>query len=808
MSLRINRVAVLGAGVMGAQIAAHLAAAGIRTHLLDLAAEAPPQDPKLAKLLGKNFRSTAAILAIENLKKLKPSPLASPSVLANLIPGNFVDDIAVLQDCDWVIEAVVERLDIKKSMLKKIAENTKPHIPIATNTSGLSLVKMSEDQDEFFHRRFFGTHFFNPPRYMKLLEIIPHPSNDMKLVGELAEWIEKYLGKGIVYAKDTINFIANRVGVFTMMSAFKHMDDLKLNIETIDSLTGKTMGRPASATFRTTDVVGIDTFAHVARNVHQYAPDDPYRLLFLPPAWIENLIKKGSLGQKTNSVGLYKKTTDSAGQTQILAYRPESDTYVEQSVQTFPWSDGARKISDTFERLKFILGHNDAGAQYIWRTLRDTFVYSALLLEEIADNQPLSIDRGIKWGFNWEWGPFELWQGLGYDTVLDRISQDGIKLPKWIKPGLKFYNPAPNSSEWQLSGPRTQLAGSIGRDLPIIKQAQQFFLPQKQNADDKRVVLSNAAASLVDIGDGVAAFVFHSKMNAINTEISDLLFKSIDKVKSGFAGLVIGNDAEVFSAGADLKQILGAIKENRFDAIEQLLRRFQGVMQALKFAPFPSIACPQGLTLGGGCEVSLHTSEQILAGDTFAGLVEVGVGLIPGGGGTKELALRAYRTAQLGENADPMPFLQRAFMLIGMGKTSTSGLEAVEMGLYGTQTTVSLAREYQTLRAKERILALVENGYQAPLPLTQVKVPGDAGIQTFNMMLYNMVQARQISPYDAFVGEKVATVLCGGEIDGGQTVSEDYFLDLERRVFLELCHEVKTQERIEFMLKNGKPLRN
>lgn len=808
MSLRINRVAVLGAGVMGAQIAAHLAAAGIRTHLLDLAAEAPPKDPKLAKLIGKNYRSTAAYLAIENLKKLKPSPLASSSILANIIPGNFTDDISVLQDCDWVIEAVVERLDIKKMMLKKIAENTKPHIPITTNTSGLSLVKMAEDLDEYFHRRFFGTHFFNPPRYMKLLEIIPHPDNDRALVSELASWIEQNLGKGIVYAKDTINFIANRVGVFTMMSAFQHMADLKLNIETIDALTGKTMGRPASATFRTTDVVGIDTFAHVAKNVHQYAPDDPYRQLFLPPPWIDHLIAKGSLGQKSNSVGLYKKATSDKGETQILAYRPESDSYAEQSVTTFPWSDAARKIPSTIERLKFILGHTDAGAQYIWRTLRDTFVYSALLLDEIADNQPLAIDQGIKWGFNWEWGPFELWQGLGYDTVLERIKQDGVKVPAWLKPGLKFYKPAPDSSEWHLTGPRAQLLGQLAREQVIVKQPQHFYLPQKANPEDKRVVLSNAAASLVDLDDGVACLVFHSKMNAISSEIVDLLYQSLSKVKSDFAGLVIANDAEVFSAGADLKQILGAIKENRYEAIDQLLRQFQGAMLSLKYAPFPSISCPQGLTLGGGCEVSLHTSEQILAGDTFAGLVEVGVGLIPGGGGTKELALRAYALAAQGENADPMPFLQRAFQLIGMGKTSSSGLEAIEMGLYGPKASVSLAREFQVLRAKQRVLALVANAYQPALPATQIKVPGDAGIQTFNMALYNMVEARQISPYDAMIGEKVATVLCGGEIDGGQTVSEEYLLELERRVFLELCHETKTQERIESMLKTGKPLRN
>lgn len=808
MSLKIHRVAVLGAGVMGAQIAAHLAAAGIRTHLLDLPSDQPPKDPKLAKAIGKNFRSAVAIGAIENLKKLKPAPLASESILANLIPGNFDDDISVLADVDWVIEVVAERLEIKKSMLAKIASYTKPHVPVTTNTSGLSLTKMAEDLDENFHRRFFGTHFFNPPRYMKLLEIIPHPQTDQKLLEELSSWIEKYLGKGIVLANDTINFIANRIGVFSMMSTFKHIEDLGLNFETVDALTGKLIGRPSSGTFRLMDVVGIDTFANVSKNVTLYAPNDPYISVFNVPEWVKNLIAKGALGQKTKSVGAYKKETDAQGNSNILVYRPKEDKYVEQKPDTFPWMEQAKKVPDTIERLKLILSHNDAGAKFIWYSLRDAMAYSALLLEEIANNQPLSIDNGIKWGFNWEWGPFELWQALGYDTIRDRMIADGVKLPDWCKPGIQFYKPVPNSSEWNLTGPHSQLLGKTGRHQPIIKPEHTFNLPKQQSREDKRVVLGNAGASLIDIGDDVACLAFHTKMNAINNEIVDVLHQSVDKVKKDFKGLVIANEGEVFSAGADLKQILGAIKENRFDAIDQLLRRFQGAMQMIKYASFPSISCPHGLILGGGCEVSLHTSEQILAGDSFAGLVEVGVGLIPGGGGTKELALRAYQNAALGENADPFPFLQKAFFLIGMARTSSSGLEAIEMGLYGNKATVSLAKDFQVIRAKKRILALAENGYQPPIPVTRIKVVGDAGIQTFNMALYNMVQGRQISPYDAIVAEKVATVLCGGEVDGGTLVSEEYLLELERRVFLELCREPKTQERIEYMLKNGKPLRN
>ncbi|MBC7660980.1 MAG: 3-hydroxyacyl-CoA dehydrogenase/enoyl-CoA hydratase family protein [Chitinophagaceae bacterium] len=811
MSLKIHRVAVLGAGVMGAQIAAHLAAAGVRTHLLDLPSDAPHKDPKIAAAIGKNFRSTIAYLAIENLKKLKPSPLASESILGNLIPGNFADDMSVIADVDWVIEVVAEKLEIKKSILKQIAAYAKPHIPVTTNTSGLSLEKMSEDLDEAFQSRFFGTHFFNPPRYMKLLEIIPHIKTDKGLITDLTDWIERYLGKGIVYANDTINFIANRVGTFSITSAFVHMEALGLNVETVDSLSGKTVGRPSSASFRTMDVVGIDVFAAVAKNVGKYAPNDPYVAVFTPPKWVDDLIARGSLGQKTKSVGIYKKETDAKGNSTILAYRPKEDKYVEQQPTTYPWQDEAKKVSDTIERIRLIISHNDAGAQFIWLTLRDTMAYSAILLDEIANNQPASIDNAIKWGFNWEWGPFELWQALGYDTVRERMIQEGVKLPDWIKPGLAFYKATPNSLEWHINnGPKSQLLGKTDKEQAIPKREHAYYLPQSKAAVDNRtLILGNSSASLVDLGDGVACLTFHSKMNSINDEIIEIFQNTLVKVKKDFAGLVIANNGEVFSAGADIKQIIGAIKENRYDAIESLLRRFQGTMQALKYATFPSIACPQGLTLGGGCEVSLHASEQIITGDTFAGLVEVGVGLIPGGGGTKELAVRAYNQAALGENVDPMPYLQRAFLLIGMGKTSTSGLEAIEMGLYNhAKATVTLARDFQVIRAKKRVLQLAENGYQPPMAQNKIKVVGDAGIQTFNMSLINMVQGRQISPYDALVGEKVATVLCGGEIDAGTFVSEDHFLDLERRVFLELCHEQKTQDRIEAMLKTGKPLRN
>ena len=809
MQLKIRRAAVLGSGVMGAQIAAHLAAAGVRTYLLDLPSTEPPTDPKLAKAVASNPRSARAILAIEQLKKLKPSPLMSLQVLNNLIPGNFDDDMPNLVDADWVIEAVAEKIDIKQSIHRRILEHARPGVPVTTNTSGILLHDMLEGFPDHYKSVMFGTHFFNPPRYMRLVEIIPHSLSNKDLVHSLSRWIEERLGKGIVMARDTINFIANRIGVFNIQVTLKHMVDLGLNVETVDALTGKFMGRPSSATFRTMDVVGLDTFAHVARNVFDKVPNDPYREIFKIPAWVEGLIQKGHLGQKTDTKGgFYRKSKDAQGKTAILSYRPSSESYDAQQVMDFPWTAEASKISDTIERLKFILQQKDAGADLIWRILRDTLSYSALLLEEIAAGAPRSLDEGMRWGFNWEWGPFELWQGLGVDGLLARMQDDHTKLPAWAKSGVSFYSPTPGSIPWKAAGATSQHCFPEGKTRLIDRPSHVFALPRFRNPDDRRVVESNASASLVDIGDGVACLAFHSKMNAIDSDILDLMQKSMTRVHRDFDAMVVGNDGDNFSAGANLKLILEWIQQKNWTAIDRLLRDFQGSMQLMKFAPFPVVCAPHGLTLGGGCEVALHGAYRVAAGETYAGLVEMGVGLIPAGGGTKELALRAYQFMNLAERGDPAPFLQRAFMLIGMAKTSTSGQEAIEMGLLPATTAITLSRDHQILRAKETALHLSRQGYVAPTPALKVKVWGDPGIQTFKMMLYNMQEGRQISAYDALIGEKIATVLCGGEVDQGSEVGEQYFLELERRVFLELCQQPKTTDRIMHMLKTGKPLRN
>lgn len=785
--MKIRRAAVLGAGVMGAQIAAHLAAAGVRVYLLDLPTEQPPTDPKLAKIVGKNVRNTRSIAAIAALHDLKPSPLMWAQVTEAIIPGNFEDDWSVLADADWIIEAVIEKLDIKRSIHQRIAEVAKPHVPVTTNTSGILLRDIAQNLSDEYQSRFFGVHFFNPPRYMRLVEVIAHPTVDTKLVASLSNWIEERLGKGIVPAGDHINFIANRIGVFALMDVVRQMQIANLDVATVDALTGPLIGRAKSATFRTVDVVGLDTFAHVARNVTDKIKDDPYFDTLKIPDWMQEMIAGGFLGQKSKLGGFYQKSKSADGKTVFLTFDPTSKKYREKEADDIPWVKDALAIKSLPDRLKFIFSKDDRYAQFVRNTMRNVSSYAALLVETIADGRPRSLDNAVKWGFNWEAGPFEIWQAVG--LKLDAAS----KWPAWAKAEMKFYD---DVAQKDLHLP----------SLKWIHQPHPQGLPKRATSEDPRLIIGNKSASLVDIGDDVACLVFHSKMNTLNDEIIEMLAKTVAKVDQQFAGLVIANDGEHFSAGANLASVLQAIDQGDFSAIDRMIRHLQAGLQLIKFAPFPTVSAPYGLTLGGGCEVSLHARQILIAAECYAGLVEIGVGLLPAGGGTKELALRAYELASQGENADPMPFLQRAFGLIGMAKTSSSGHEAIHMGLYPRETRVAMSRDHQTALAKKMVLAQLP--YAPLMPKQGIKVPGDSGVQTIKMVLYNMQQGKMISAYDAVIGGMIATVLCGGEVDAGTIVGEQHFLDLERQCFVELCRRPETRARIDHMLKTGKPLRN
>ncbi|MCY4380745.1 MAG: 3-hydroxyacyl-CoA dehydrogenase/enoyl-CoA hydratase family protein, partial [Proteobacteria bacterium] len=731
-------------------------------------------------------------------------------------------NMSCVSRCDWIIEAVVENLAIKKDIHAKIQTFKKSaNVPVTTNTSGILLKNIAQDFNDEYCQSFMGVHFFNPPRYMQLLEMIPHPKTNLTLLTQLSDWCEQRLGKTVVQASDTINFIANRIGVFSLCSVAHHATELGLNPETVDSLTGKLMGRPASATYRTMDVVGLDTSNYVAENVLKQVEDDPYREMFNLPPWIKNLIEKGMLGQKSNFRGIYEKTKDDRGKTRIRSYDYVSESYTDQEVTGFPWLKEVSTIKNPFDRLNFLVNQSDKGAQLIWHTLCDLFSYSALLLDEIAHSEPYKLDQAMKLGFNWELGVFETWQGMGFHAVTQKMIDQGVQLPEWLKskvndPSFCFFHPAPSSDEWLLSDldnegktkkmqwhPKSQTMKEVVTPpyyVPLLKKYQ----PEK----DPRTVKGNDGASLLDLGHGAYLLNFHTKMNAINVPILSMIDSTMSLAKAQAKAVVIANQGRAFSAGADLKMILGLINEEKFLDLEAILNRFQESMQLLKFSHLPVVAAPHGLTLGGGCEVTLHADHCHLAGETYAGLVEAGVGLIPAAGGSKELALRCYRLAAE-YDTDPMIFLDKVFKMVAMAKVSSSAYDAIHMGLYDKAcTSVTFSRSHQISEAKSIALMKYRMGYQPPSYANKIKVVGEPGFETFRMMLYNMEQGKMISSHDALVAEKLAFVLSGGDLPRGTEVDEMWFLDLERQAFVDLCREEKTKERIEYMLKNGKPLRN
>ncbi len=804
--MKIQKVAVLGSGVMGAQIASLLSAAGLRVFLYDL----PTALDKTLVVGSPEFkaqRSQKSLQSLQKLSKLKPSPLYSQEHLDAIEACNFEDDRGHLASCQWIIEAVAERVDIKHNLFRALAPSFNPDAIVSTNTSGIFLKKIAESLPSSFHKNFFGTHFFNPPRYMKLLELIPFESTDLKQLKAFAEWSEENLGKGVVIANDTINFIANRIGTFCSHSAMRAMEELSINVETVDELTGVLIGRSKSATFRTADIVGLDTGAAVAMNNYKYDEADPYRSWFLPPPWFANLVERGHLGQKAGGLGIYKKTKDATGATKILAYRSQLQDYAPLEIAPYPWLQEAKQQKDIVKRIKTILSHQDPGAEFVWRNLRDLFAYASYFVGPIADGNVRAVDEAMRWGFNWQMGPFELWQALGYDAVLQRMKADKVVMGSWLKPNLTFYQMEGHGVQSTLKAPVKGQEST--KMIPSTPRSYEFRLPLHESTEDPRIVFKNASASLVDLKDGVACLVFHSKMNTVNPQITDLIEKSLDKVVSDFKALVISNDGPHFSAGADIRDFMAAINSKKFAYIDTMEKAFHQTMCRLKFAPFPIVACPTGLTLGGGCEVSLHTSAQVIGAETIAGLVEAGVGLLPAGGGTKELALRAYDWAKFTETGDPLPFLLKAFWLIALARKSTSGFEALEMGLYAPlNAKVSLSREHLTWKAKSLALSLDAQGFQPKIPRQKVKVIGQKGISVMEKAMEQLIESGQWTPYDQFIGTRVARILCGGEVPEGSLRSEADFLDLERIYFVELCQQPKTIERIEYMLKNGQALKN
>lgn len=789
--MTIGKAAVLGAGTMGAGIAAHLANAGIPTLLLDIA-------PKEDDATDKN----AIVKSLfEAAKKLKPAPFMLADNAKLITVGNFTDDIAKLKDCDFVIEAVVENLEIKHKLFAEVEKHRKPGAVIASNTSGIPIDSIAEPFSDDFKQHFVGVHFFNPPRYMKLVEVIPGTKTSGEIACKVSGFLDQRLGKGVVPAKDRPNFIANRIGTFGMMATVHEMLEQGLRPTEIDQITGKAIGHASSATFRTSDLVGLDVLVHVNKNLYPAVPEDEDRDVFQIPQVIETMLEKKLLGDKTQG-GFYKKSKDAEGNRQILELDLNTFEYKPQEKTKFASLDAAKQIESKEKRIKQLVWGEDTVGEFLWKTISRTCRYAANRIPEIADTI-VEIDNAIKWGFGWEIGVFETWDAIGLPESVERMRQEGQPIPanieKMLASGATSFYKGENGEHFfydLVSGEYKAVPQRPG--VTILKDVK----------DRTGVIKSNPGASLIDLGDGVACLEFHSKMNSIGGDTVQMMNFALDEVEKNHVGLVVGNQGGNFSAGANIMMLLLAAQEEEWDDINMMIAALQRAVMRLRYSSKPVVTAPYGLTLGGGCEIAIHGNRVRAAGETYIGLVEVGVGVIPAGGGTKEMTMRAMDAAAKAPDADPLSFLKKTFEMIGMGKVATSAQEAKNWGFFRDVDSISMNGDRLVQDAKQEVLNLVASGYVAPVERTDITVLGESAESAMKLALHMMKQGGFISDHDQLIGRKLAHIMSGGTINHKTQVSEQYLLDLEREAFLSLCAERKTQERIAAMLKTGKPLRN
>jgi 3-hydroxyacyl-CoA dehydrogenase len=832
----IRKVAILGAGTMGARIAAHLANAGLHCWLLDIVpSELTPDEARKAPGEGRfrakeesrgvtlsdpRVRNRIVRAGLEAAAKSRPAAFFTPAAANRIITGNFEDNLAWCAEADWIIEAVAENLDIKRNLLARVAAHRRPGTIVTTNTSGLPIRQIAADLDQDFQRHWAGTHFFNPPRYMKLVELIPGPHTAPEVLDALADFCDRRLGKGLVRAKDTPNFIANRIGTFCILKSLELMAQLGMTVEEVDACTGPALGWPKSATFRTADIVGLDVLAHVVRNIYENAPEDEARELYRVPPLAEEMLRRGWLGEKTGR-GFYQRVKK-GGDTDILALDPATMDYRPRQKARFASLEMARTIEDTRERLRALLGPvlagqtGDKAQQFLWALLSQACLYAARRIPEIADSF-VDVDRAMRWGFGWELGPFELWDTLGVKAMAERLTPEGRNLPPIV---MRLLASGSNSFYASKQGEASYFDLATGAFQKAAEPEGVIIL--KSLKERSKEVAKNPGASLIDLGDGVLCCEFHSKMNAIGDDIAAMLQSGVKRLGAEFEALVIANQAENFSVGANLMLLLVAAQEQEWDDIHTAVRRFQNANLALKHAPRPVVVAPQGLALGGGCEICLHGARIHAAAEAYLGLVETGVGLIPAGGGSKEMITRADEQARVAPGSSPAPSSPEAdldlfhafkpvFETLAMAKVSTSAEEARALGFLRPADLISMNRDRLVADAKATALAMVRAGYRdlAPLPTEpSIRVLGEELLAGAKLAIHMMLRGEYISEYDAHVARKLAYVLAGGALSSPQLVSEQYLLDLEREAFVSLCGERKTQDRIAHTLKTGKPLRN
>lgn len=799
MAMRINRAAVLGAGVMGQGIAAHLANVGIPSYLFDIApTELTDQEVKKGLTLeDREVRNRISAAGYTSMIKAKPALLYHKDFARFVTPCNYEDDADKLGDVDWIIEAVVERLDIKQKVFAMVDERRKPGSIVCSNTSGLSVAGMVEGRSDDFRKHFLVTHFFNPVRYMRLLELVPCEDTDPELLADMAAFGANVLGKGIVYGKDTPNFVGNRIGTFGMTSVFHWMNEMGVGVTEVDKIFGPATGRPKSAVFRTLDVVGLDTMAHVVTTLAESSPDDPWRERFTVPDALRKLVERGDLGEKTGA-GFYKKTRDAEGKRKILVLNLETLEYEEQPKVRFDSIAAARKFETAAERIREMVWFDDKAGRLAWKVTAEMCIYSAQLLGEITDDI-VNMDRALRWGFNYELGPFETWDAIGVERSVRRMREEGMTVPGVVETLL-----AKGDGTWYVRRDGTLYFWNVFTEEYVPVPGLEDII----TIADLEVLDSNEGATLFDMGDGVGLLEFHTKMNSIDAQVIEMMDKACDWVNEGrLVGLVVGNEAVNFSVGANIGLVGMLAMSNMWDELEGAVEGIQNAYMKMKYCEGPVVAAPRGLALGGGCEAVMHSDVVRAFAETYMGLVELGVGLIPAGGGCKEMAFRYYGSVPVGVDTNMFPFMEKIFKTIGMATVSTSAEEARDLGYLRPIDKVHLNSDTLLAAAKKDVLAMVDTGYTPPAR-RMVTVPGRDGVAAIEIAAHTMRGGGYISEYDEHLAKRLAYVICGGDVAQGTERSEQDFLDLEREVFLELCHEDKTLERIQHMLATGKPLRN